>query len=460
VTNLLRTWQSEALFLAGPIVTGDSLARSMISAVMGAGKSRLILEMAKQWRLHRHGHLVITTPTIALVEQLSRSLADGGVLAGLRYTHGETHPGDHRVLLACNNSAPELAWDLCCLGYPCDLWIVDEAHRTECATMVETNRLLAPRAVVGLTATPYLPEKIRSLGLFVDLLYDYDWKRALADGVIVPWRVVNWDGEDTDIETACLNMIKKTEGPGIVNALTIDDAELCAKTLTEQGIPTKAIHSQVCTTARRVFLRELEKGSLRALVHVDVLREGVDLPWLRWLCLRRPARNRVAAIQELGRVLRAAPRKTEAIILDPRDQLAEMSLSYEAALGGSQELADELSPRRRREDMTPGEIATELLHISDPAVRVHRTIGEVRAILRRLEAEGHLDRQVKRGSWRYLEATDRQRQALSRLSWIARRMGPLGPLWIEASELAELKRGEVSDLLELALFFARKGGDT
>ena len=36
----------------------------------------------------------------------------------------------------------------------------------------------------------------------------------------------------------------------------------------------------------------------------SLLAEGVDLPWLEWLCLRRGAGSRVRLAQEVGRVVR------------------------------------------------------------------------------------------------------------------------------------------------------------
>ena len=77
----------------------------------------------------------------------------------------------------------------------------------------------------------------------------------------------------------------------------------------------------------------LKKGSLKCLVHVSLLAEGVDLPWLQWLCLRRPVGSRVRFVQEVGRVLRAHPGKEVAHIIDPHDLFGVHTLHNPEKLG-------------------------------------------------------------------------------------------------------------------------------
>jgi hypothetical protein len=71
-----------------------------------------------------------------------------------------------------------------------------------------------------------------------------------------------------------------------------------------------------------------------------LLSEGVDLPWLRWICLRRKVEARVRFLQELGRVLRIDPEpredlgpKTTGLVMDPHMLLAKHGLTSTEALG-------------------------------------------------------------------------------------------------------------------------------
>jgi hypothetical protein len=62
--------------------------------------------------------------------------------------------------------------------------------------------------------------------------------------------------------------------------------------------------------------------------------EGVNLPWLSWICFRRETRSRVRFQQEFGRVLRVSPNKKIAYILDPLGLCFRFKLSQDAVLQG------------------------------------------------------------------------------------------------------------------------------
>ena len=68
---------------------------------------------------------------------------------------------------------------------------------------------------------------------------------ALRDGVIVPWQVRDWTGDQVPLDDACSEMIASAEGPGIVNAVSIRDAENFARRLKRDGIAAAAVHSEL-----------------------------------------------------------------------------------------------------------------------------------------------------------------------------------------------------------------------
>jgi len=119
----------------------------------------------------------------------------------------------------------------------------------------------------------------------------------------------------------------------MINAADIADAESLAGRLTAGGFAAGVVHSRRRKAENRGVIEQLQAGVLRAVVHVNMLAEGVDFPWLRWLCLRRPVGARVRFIQEVGRVLRAAPGKTEAVLFDPHDLFGSFGWHYQEAIG-------------------------------------------------------------------------------------------------------------------------------
>ena len=170
---------------------------------------------------------------------------------------------------------------------------------------------------------------------------DHDDERgpadAVRDWVIVPYRIEHHDGPEMSVDDSCVGWIARAAaqyGPGLCNAASIEDAEAFALRLRQEGIAAQAVHSACTEVWVRSRIDQLREGRLQVLVHVAMLSEGVDLPWLRWLCMRRPVGSRVRFCQEVGRVLLASEGKTHAVLYDPHDLLAVMGLSYAAVLEG------------------------------------------------------------------------------------------------------------------------------
>ena len=326
-----RQWQVEAFEVVRHHLA-FSAPPAIVRAIMGAGKSLLLAELCACADLAPGELIVVTCPTELLVRQLHADIAQRCMKADRRvgiYYGKAKKPAT--VTICCAPSAAALAERI--KGHPVALWLADEAHRTECESLLEAKKLLNPRHIIGCTATPFRAEEAQTLSLFESQIYEYGAGRAQADGVVVPWKIVSWNGASSGIDQACLEMLKSVDGPGLVNASSINDAEAFAKLLILNGLTAAAIHSRLGGRHQDQIIEHLKRGHYRCLVHVNMLSEGANYPWLRWLCLRREVGSRVRFQQEIGRALRSHPGKTEAIFLDPHDLFGAFQLSYEEALG-------------------------------------------------------------------------------------------------------------------------------
>lgn len=449
-----RDWQLRAL----PLIL-QSLRRKekgIVSAVMGSGKSRLAGAICASGR----GRVLVTAPSIRLVEQLGATLAEhcpGEV--GRYYTHAKQ--ADQRITVACIDSIPSLLDDPNWQGPPA-LMIIDEAHSSQAATVLDAYERIAPERLVGFTATAFRASEREELSLFDREIYAYGLADAIRDGVIVPFRAIQWDGgDDVPIDDACVAMIRRhASGPGLANATSIADAQQFADRLSAEGIPAESIHSQRTDAENSATLARLESGDLAAVVHVNMLAEGVDLPWLRWLCLRRLVGSRVRFCQEVGRVLRAAPGKAEALLLDPHDLLGAFALSYQAVLAGMIEIPESAEP-----------LAAELREataydFADDDLRP-KALAAWHRYLRRLYLAGvgcgAIECRVKSTRWRPYAATASQIPLVDRLlgGLVRDTAIPLPhrkALKLIGEHARELTRGDVSDLIALQFAFrdARK----
>lgn len=463
----LRRWQEEALPLA--LSALEAKRNGVVVATTGAGKSIFLAALLLEWRRTHgpdEGVIVVTTPSVKLVEQLGATLAEylGTVHVGRYYTKAKQHKRE--IVVCCNASVPMLAAQFAADGRDVALWLADEAHKTESDTIrgpegaedVEAFVALKADRRLGLTATPFRSEESERLTLFDEVVYRYPPADALRDGVIVPWRIVGWgeDRPELDVDEACRVLIdelgdREARGPGVVNAYTIADAEAYATRLNGWGIVAEPIHSQMTADEQAAAIGRLRDGQLDCLVHVAMLVEGVDFPWLRWLCLRRVVGARVRFIQEVGRVLRSAPEKTEAVLLDPNDLFGAFQLSYDEALGWEEPKDDEVKVTREREEQEcEGGAGKDPVVVM--AARTTALARYVRQLHLALVAEGKATATVSRpGTWRLDPASEKQRFAIGKRATLAKRLAKdhaefIGKL---ASDAAALTKGMASDLMDL-----------
>jgi len=315
----------------------------MVAAVMGSGKTILIAELARSLVCPEHEVIVVTTSSQLLVRQNAEDLRSRVGPHAVGEYYAQRKEWNRQIIVTTNASAPTLAKILDESGLRCALWIADEAHRTECETILgPTLEALKPRMTVGLTATPYRSKYSEELSLFGHLAYHYTITQAVQDGVLCNFEVIPWVGPATPVNEAVIEMLMDAStgdprllGPGIVNAESIADAESFALTLREYGWSTAAVHSRQTQSQRDAIIDRLREGHLDIVVHVNLLVEGANFPWLRWLCLRRSTTTRVRFLQEVGRVLRTWPGKELALIFDPHGHFNTYALGLGAVLAGS-----------------------------------------------------------------------------------------------------------------------------
>ncbi len=95
----------------------------------------------------------------------------------------------------------------------------------------------------------------------------------------------------------------------LITTLTKRLAEDLSTFLKEQGLRTKWLHSELDAFERVSILRELREGAFDALVGVNLLREGLDLPEVSMVCILDAdkegfLRSATSLIQTIGRSAR------------------------------------------------------------------------------------------------------------------------------------------------------------
>lgn len=357
-----RRWQSESFAIYKDAFADGSISGGIFYAATGAGKSIHIAEVAADLVNRVSGTVIVTTPTVNLVRQLSKTIsARVGFPVGTYYTNGKSV--DERLIVTCHPSFAPCVAALNERGKAIGAWIADECHRTDSPQILTGFAMLPPDVPrVGWSATPFKSDSAEGLKLWNRALYSYKTADAMADGVLVPVKrhampedarrrfndcVRKSEAAETEqdaqmfqaaastvLDDACVDWIASAGNFGVVSAVDILDAERFSERLRDAGISALAIHSNQPPAIQAARIEALQLGKVRCLVHCNLLVEGVDLPYLRFGVLRR-IRSRVGFVQEIGRFLRTAPNKTHADLFDPHQMFERYGLTHPAALAGA-----------------------------------------------------------------------------------------------------------------------------
>jgi hypothetical protein len=468
-----RAWQVRAYDTLIPIIRGRPPRAVIAQACTGAGKTRFQIAVLANIlsTLRDDCVIVVFVPKEKLVEQTydaARAVLPVGSVGRWYGSHKEPS----RVTVVCNASAGTFIDWIGTQGKRVGFWMDDEAHRADSDKHIAVIQRANPYCRLGVTATPFPPTGSTALRGWDEIAFRYPLDEAVEDRVLVPFRFygmrehlgpgVSYDGGE-DVNEVTIEMIKRgaPRGPGIVDATDIKDAEWYAEQLTANGIPAVAVHSKLKKGLEGKRIAALLRGEYRALVHVDLLTEGRDIPGLRWIVMRRPRGSAIAIAQYAGRASRTckdddptvawAGPKTEAVIIMPRYSPVLESINQVG------EVTPELTAQRlqaaaeREAAGPPREVVLPLTE----AVKAFD--GYLQALLRQAAEEGiKVEADTPDDGWRNKAPTGMQVALLADLTDTPRR-SPVKNIPASGREVVRavvsrpgiLTRGQVQDLLRL-----------
>lgn len=322
-----RTWQLEGFEEVFKHYNTRKPVSALVEAVTAAGKSNFIFKIATSIVLKDDEMVCITTPTVLALEELKAIFMRGRVDVGVVYNREyKIRP----ITIVCDGSVHKL------IDFNIKFLIPDEAHGTECETYIDFVKKAEPELILGVTGTPYKSEVSGILSLYKKVIYKYQSNRALVDKVIVPWRLFEpdweWVRKKSKQDEVCVRVIKEFEGKGIVNASSIKDAEKFNRLLQKRGVKSQVLHCEQKRSLRKEVLHDFTHGETRVLVYADMLRQSIDMPFLRWGVFRRRVSSRLRFVQELGRLLRTCEGKEYCNIYDPHDLFGKFNVTNDAAI--------------------------------------------------------------------------------------------------------------------------------
>ena len=280
--------------------------------------------------------VVIIAHRDELVQQISRTLNSFGVPHTFAAA-GYAYDSRFRVVVA---SAMSLVNRLDRLPVP-DLVIVDEAHH--CIAGNSWGKILSHWGSVrtlGVSATPCRADG-RGLGeVFQKLVLGPTTAQLIEQGWLSKYRIFAPPGIDTEglhkrggdyviseVEQraakptitgdAITHYKKLADGKrAVVFCVSVAHAEAVAAGFRDAGIGAMCVDGSMHRELRRMAIRDFETGRTPILTSCSLVSEGFDVPAIECAISLRPTASTGLWLQQVGRALRIAPGKNEAIILD------------------------------------------------------------------------------------------------------------------------------------------------
>jgi DNA repair protein RadD len=220
------------------------------------------------------------------------------------------------------------------------LIVFDETHHIGAATWDALFQRFPAARILGLTATPW---RLDGTGLghwYSAMVEGPSTAELIADGSLSPYRLFAPPAPDlSGVATAAGDyqrgaLAQAMNKPQIVGDAIGHYADLCpgkravvfaagvensrniAAQFNAAGILAEHVDGSMPVDARDAAVARFRSGETLILSNADLFGEGFDVPAIEAAILLRPTKSLSLHLQQVGRALRPAPGKTEAIILD------------------------------------------------------------------------------------------------------------------------------------------------
>lgn len=325
----LRPYQEAAVVSALDALTRSGSA--VLQMPTGAGKTRAATEIID--RLAKPVWFVCHRQEIE--RQAAKAFAEAGIDFGILSPRAEPDYGKPVQIVSVGTLAKRISE----LPLPSAV-IWDECHHVAAKSWAKIRDALKDAQHLGLTATP---ERLDGKGLgewFAELIVGPSTRELIDGGHLSEFRYFapsepdltgaklragDYRKEDVAkamnmpvlIGDAVAEYKAKADGKrAIVFCASVEASQAIVDRFNAEGVPAAHIDGSTPTTVRDAAIEDLAASRIKVLSNVEVFTEGFDLPAIDAVFLLRPTKSVALFLQMIGRALRKAEGKDEAIVFD------------------------------------------------------------------------------------------------------------------------------------------------
>jgi DNA repair protein RadD len=313
VSTDLRPYQPRALEQTRQAYRSGKRAICVVMPT-GSGKTRLGAEFVRG-HVAKGGNVLWLAHRVELVVQAAERLRAEGVSPVGVIASGTDNPAPGAAVQVASVQT------LLARGTLPDATIVvlDECHHYIAAEWGQIAGHYSAALRLGLTATPERSDG-KPLGDLFDAIVVGASPRELTElgylapcEVFAPRRCKSGEMAGNPVQ----KYIEHSNGRrAFVFAATVEHAQEISAEFCAAGVPAACVSGETPSEERAEVIAAFRRGDLLALCNVYVFTEGTDIPEAEACILARGCGSAGTYLQMVGRVLRPAPGKTGAIVID------------------------------------------------------------------------------------------------------------------------------------------------
>jgi DNA repair protein RadD len=334
----LRDYQHDVIAAFDREVAAGRKSIALV-APTGAGKTVILSDIARQYRSVGRSVLVLAHRR-EIITQTHKKLADHGVRAGIIQAGIDPRPLEQVQVASISTLWSRAFRSAAMLRPDADILIIDECHHATARTYKKIIEEYPDAILLGLTATPCRGDGRGLGGIFETMIQcpqvaeliarDHLVKSTVYAPVDPDLRGVGTRNGDF-VETQLADRMDRPKLIGdivthwhkfgerrktVVFAVNVAHSIHLRDEFCRSGVKAEHVDGTTPKDERDAVLARLASGETELVTNCMVLTEGWDMPEVSCCILARPTKRMGLYRQMIGRVLRPAPGKSDAIILD------------------------------------------------------------------------------------------------------------------------------------------------